>query len=116
MINCFFCKKEIINNKYSDVVRCRCNKNVFYYIGNFNNLYEVSYCEKIYFGLEISIYRNDGNIDKSIFEDNCNVTAKIPNNKINEVIDKNLKFNNIDELMQYLIAKYEKYSKNLIFL
>lgn len=116
MINCFFCKKELITNEYTDVVKCRCNKNVFYYIGSFNNLYVVSYCEKIYFGLEILIRRDDWDLDKSIFEDNCTVIAKISANKINEVIDKNLKFNNIDELMQYLIAKYEKYSKNLIFL
>lgn len=72
--------------------------------------------KKIYFGLEILIRRSDGDLDKSIFEDNCTVIARISANKINEIIGENLKFNNIDELMQYLIAKYEKYSENLIFL
>lgn len=115
-INCYFCKKIILASNYTDVVRCKCNNYTYYYIGNSGNLYEICYCEKIYFGLEILIYRDDLHLNKSLFESGCTAVAKIPNNKISEIIDKNLKFDSADELIKYLIAKHEKYSENLIFL
>lgn len=45
-INCYFCKKIILANDYTDVVKCKCNDYAYYYIGDFNVLYAISYCEK----------------------------------------------------------------------
>lgn len=115
-INCYFCKKIILANDYTDVVGCKCNDYTYYYIGDSNNLYGICYCEKIYSRLEIFVHTDDSDPDKSLFKDGCTVRAIYPKNKIDKIIDMNLKFNNIDELMKYLIAKYEKYSENLIFL